>query len=91
MLRLFEGGRIIARKAGPRWNRFRPVSFFLTNCSARAIDQRKTTQGWVAPTQVCRKSVRAGWAEASKKLAKRGEHRLVWPELSNRGDAKLKW
>lgn len=38
-----------------------------------------------------RKSVRVGWADASKRLAKRGEHRTVWPDFPNRDDAKLKW
>ena len=38
-----------------------------------------------------RKRVRDGWAEASKRLAAVSESRLIWPEFSNRGDAKLKW
>jgi len=38
-----------------------------------------------------RNRVREGWAEASKQLAERGNHRSVWPELAMKGDAKLRW
>jgi len=38
-----------------------------------------------------KKSVRAGWAEASKKLALVGDDSLVMPEFDNVGDADLKW
>ena len=34
---------------------------------------------------------RAGWAEASRKLAAAGEDELVWPELANEMDKDLKW
>ena len=38
-----------------------------------------------------RRTVRRGWAEASKALAESGDDRLTWPEFANAGDAKLKW
>jgi len=34
---------------------------------------------------------RAGWAEASKRLASTGGDELVWPEFGNEGDRDLKW
>ena len=34
---------------------------------------------------------RAGWAEASKKIASAGDDALVWPEFPNEGDSKLTW
>jgi antitoxin MazE len=34
---------------------------------------------------------RAGWAEASLKIAKAGDDALVWPEFSNADDADLVW
>jgi antitoxin MazE len=34
---------------------------------------------------------RAGWAEASKRIAETGDDVLVWPEFGNAGDADLKW
>ncbi len=34
---------------------------------------------------------RAGWAEASRKLAASGDDKLVWPEFANEADADLKW
>lgn len=34
---------------------------------------------------------RAGWAEASKRLATEGDDGLVWPEFANEGDDQLKW
>jgi antitoxin MazE len=34
---------------------------------------------------------RAGWAEASRKIAAVGDDALVLPEFSNEGDADLKW
>jgi len=34
---------------------------------------------------------RAGWAEASKKLAAGGDDVLALPEFANEGDADLKW
>ncbi len=34
---------------------------------------------------------RAGWAEASRRLAARVEGGLVWPEFTNDADKNLKW
>jgi antitoxin MazE len=34
---------------------------------------------------------RAGWAEASRKLAEAGDDALVWPEFSNTDDETLDW
>ena len=34
---------------------------------------------------------RAGWAQASKKLAADGDDALALPEFANEGDADLKW
>ncbi len=38
-----------------------------------------------------RAAPRAGWAEASKKLAAVGDDALVLPEFANEGDAELTW
>ena len=38
-----------------------------------------------------RKSVREGWAAASKAIAAAGDDRLVWPECGNAGDSELVW
>lgn len=37
------------------------------------------------------RKTRQGWAEASMALAEAGDDKLVWPEFTNRDDAKLKW
>lgn len=34
---------------------------------------------------------RAGWAEASRKLAASGDDKLVWPEFANVADADWSW
>jgi antitoxin MazE len=34
---------------------------------------------------------RAGWADASKRLAASGGDKLVWPEFGNEDDKDLKW
>ena len=34
---------------------------------------------------------REGWAEASQKIAARGEDELVWPAFANEGDVDLQW
>jgi antitoxin MazE len=34
---------------------------------------------------------RAGWVEASRKLAASGDDKLVWPEFANEADADLEW
>jgi antitoxin MazE len=38
-----------------------------------------------------RKSVREGWAEASKAIAASGDDSPVWPEFGNAGDSELAW
>jgi len=38
-----------------------------------------------------KRKVRAGWAEASKKVAAAGDGGLVWPEFANKGDEDMKW
>jgi antitoxin MazE len=35
--------------------------------------------------------VRAGWAEASRRVAEAGDDALVWPEFSNADDETLDW
>jgi antitoxin MazE len=37
------------------------------------------------------KVVRAGWAEASKRVAAGGDDSLVWPEFANDADRDLTW
>lgn len=37
------------------------------------------------------RKVRAGWAEASQRVAKDGDDALAWPEFANDGDAELQW
>jgi antitoxin MazE len=37
------------------------------------------------------KRPRAGWAEASKRLAAAGDGGLVWPEFGGDADQDLKW
>ena len=34
---------------------------------------------------------RAGWAEASRKIAEAGDDKLVWPEFGNDDDAQVEW
>jgi len=34
---------------------------------------------------------RTGWAEASKRLAGRGDDALVWPDFENESDKDIKW
>ena len=36
-------------------------------------------------------NVRAGWAAASKKLAKAGDDSLAWPEFGNQADRDFRW
>ena len=38
-----------------------------------------------------RKRARAGWAEASKRLAAARDDGLVWPEFGSDADKDLKW
>jgi len=37
------------------------------------------------------RAARAGWAEASRKIAASDDDRLVWPEFANADDADLEW
>lgn len=37
------------------------------------------------------RKARAGWAQASQKLARVGDDKLVWPEFANEGDQDLQW
>ncbi|MBX3673730.1 MAG: AbrB/MazE/SpoVT family DNA-binding domain-containing protein [Burkholderiales bacterium] len=34
---------------------------------------------------------RAGWAEASQRLARQEDDALVWPEFENEADKDIKW
>lgn len=36
-------------------------------------------------------TVRAGWAQASQRIAAAGDDRLAWPEFGNQDDADLQW
>ena len=38
-----------------------------------------------------RRPSRAGWADASRAIAKAGDDAPVWPEFGNVGDADLVW
>jgi antitoxin MazE len=38
-----------------------------------------------------KKSVRAGWEDAARRLAETGDDALIWPELGTEEDASLKW
>jgi antitoxin MazE len=38
-----------------------------------------------------RKSVREGWAKASKAIAASGDDGLVWPEFGNAEDSEMAW
>ena len=38
-----------------------------------------------------RKSVRAGWAQASAEIAAGGDDHLIWPEFGNADDEELEW
>jgi antitoxin MazE len=37
------------------------------------------------------RNVRAGWAEASRRVAEAGDDALAWREFANDGDAELQW
>jgi antitoxin MazE len=36
-------------------------------------------------------TARDGWAQASKRLAEKGDDALVWPEFGNESDDDIKW
>jgi len=38
-----------------------------------------------------KRAPRAGWAEASQKLAASGDDKLVWPPFANEADTDWKW
>ena len=38
-----------------------------------------------------KRTPRAGWAEAAKRLAEAGDDSPVWPEFGNAADKELKW
>jgi len=42
-------------------------------------------------SRVGKSATRAGWAEASRKVAARGEDALVFPEFGNEGDKEIAW
>ena len=52
--------------------------------------EMKVTPDGVMLTKPVR-HVRAGWADASKKIAEAGDDELVWPEFANEDDETLVW
>ncbi len=50
-----------------------------------------TIEGDALVLRARRKPARLGWAEASKRLGKTGDDRLILGEFSNQDDAKLAW
>ncbi len=38
-----------------------------------------------------KRTVRAGWADAARELAEKGDDALVWPEFGNADDETLEW
>ena len=36
-------------------------------------------------------NLRRGWAEASRRIAKAGDDKLIWPEFGNQNDGDLQW
>lgn len=38
-----------------------------------------------------RRKPRAGWAEASRRVAAAGDDALAWPEFGNEADRELQW
>jgi len=36
-------------------------------------------------------NLRQGWAEASRRIAKAGDDKLIWPEFGNQNDRDLQW
>lgn len=64
----------------------------LSEIGIRAPDQLDVSvkEGMIvlAPT---RRHPRAGWAEASQRIAAAGDGGLVWPEFANKGDEDLEW
>ncbi len=50
-----------------------------------------TVEGGALVLRKPAKPVRAGWAEAAKKIAERGDDALVMGEFGNATDAELAW
>ena len=50
-----------------------------------------TIEAWALVLRKPSRPVRAGWVEASKKLAEAGDDRLLLGEFTNEGDAELVW
>ena len=58
-------------------------------CAGDAVDVRLEDGRLVlAPVKPGR---RAGWADASRKIAASGGDGLAWPEFANAGDDELRW
>jgi len=53
------------------------------------VEMKVTADGIVLSKP--QKQARAGWADASQKLALAEDDALVWPEFSNEGDTGLVW
>ena len=47
--------------------------------------------GGVIEIRPLKRSPREGWAQDSQRLAATQDDAMVWPELSNEGDAELVW
>jgi antitoxin MazE len=64
----------------------------LAEVGARANDQVNlgVENGRIVIAPI-RKRPRAGWAEASKRLAAARDGGLVWPEFGNDADKDLRW
>ena len=64
----------------------------LAEVGAKADDQVDLSieNGKIVIAPIHRKA-RAGWAEASKRLAAAGEGGLVWPEFASDADKNLRW
>ena len=45
----------------------------------------------VIEIRAVRRNPREGWADDARRIASQGGDALVWPELSNEGDAELVW
>jgi antitoxin MazE len=50
-----------------------------------------TIEGGALVLRAPAKPVRAGWAEAAKKIAEAGDDELVMGEFGNEGDSELTW
>ncbi|MGH8436070.1 MAG: AbrB/MazE/SpoVT family DNA-binding domain-containing protein [Pseudomonas sp.] len=50
-----------------------------------------TVEGGAIVLRRAAKPVRAGWAEAARKMARAGDDELVMPDFLNEADVKLTW